>query len=259
MPWRRLWVISWRCCSSGSPLISTTLSSMRVKMRTTLRILVPVEARIGAERVLHEAGQVDRAEQAGAVGRQRLLAARVGRADRLAPPVVVQLVDPVDEDEARLGEVVGGDHDHVPQVAGAQLAVDPAGHQAVVAHDVVVVHRPFAPDHLGRIVQIQVGLFLLVHREDQRPVGVVFHRLHELVGDQQAQVELAQPAVLALGADELAHVRVADVEGAHLRAAPPAGGADGEAHLVEDIHERQRPAGVRAGAGYEASRAGAGC
>ncbi|MNZ87094.1 hypothetical protein D3C78_1059430 [compost metagenome] len=42
-----------------------------------------------------------------------------------------------------------------------------------------------------------------------------------------------------------------DVEGGHLRTAPPAGGADGEAHLVEDIHERQRPAGARAGAGHQ--------
>ncbi len=37
MPWRRLRSISPRCCSNGSPLISTTLSSMRVKIFTTLR------------------------------------------------------------------------------------------------------------------------------------------------------------------------------------------------------------------------------
>ena len=37
MPWRRLERISWRCCSSGRPLISTTLSSMRVKIFTTSR------------------------------------------------------------------------------------------------------------------------------------------------------------------------------------------------------------------------------
>src|SRR5690606_9158720 len=66
-----------------------------------------------------------------------------------------------------------------------------------------------------------------------------------------AQVDLAPPAVLALGADEFAHVRTADIEGAHLRAPATAGGAHGEAHLVEDIHERQRAAGVRAGAGNE--------
>ncbi|MCY1250181.1 hypothetical protein D9M72_637940 [compost metagenome] len=35
MPCRRLRRISWRCCSSGRPLTSTTLSSMRVNTRTT--------------------------------------------------------------------------------------------------------------------------------------------------------------------------------------------------------------------------------
>src|SRR5690606_26142403 len=74
--------------------------------------------------------------------------AGVGGADRLAPPVVVQLVDAVDEDEARLGEVVGGDHDHVPQVTGLHATVHAAGDHAVLAHDVVVVDRPVAPDDL---------------------------------------------------------------------------------------------------------------
>ncbi len=211
-----------------------------------LAVGVPVETRLGAEGVDDEMSQVDRAQQAGAIGRQRLLAAGVGGADRFAPPVVVQLVDPVDEDEARLGVVIGGDHDHVPQMPRLDAPVDPAGNQPVLADNVVVVHRPLAPEHLFGVLQIQLGGFLGVHREDQRPLGVGLHRLHELVGDQQTEVELTQPAVLALGADEFAHVRMTDIEGAHLRAATSAGRADGEAHLVEDIHERQRPAGVRA-------------
>lgn len=37
MPWRRLRRISLRCCSSGRPFTSTTLSSMRVNTRTTSR------------------------------------------------------------------------------------------------------------------------------------------------------------------------------------------------------------------------------
>ena len=90
--------------------------------------------------------------------------------------------------------------------------------------------------------------FLLADREGELPVRVVAHGVHELVGDEQAQVELAQPAVLALGADELHHIRMADIEGAHLRAAATAGGGHGEAHLVVDIHERQRAGGVRTGA-----------
>jgi hypothetical protein len=82
----------------------------------------PSRSGLVGERIAHELGQVDRAQQAGAVGRQRLLAAGVGGADVLAPPVVVHLVDAVDQDEARLGEVVGRDHDHVPQVRRADVA-----------------------------------------------------------------------------------------------------------------------------------------
>ena len=212
-------------------------------------VFVPVETGLVGERVAHEVGEVDRAEQAGAVRRQRLLAARVGGADVLAPPVVVHLVDAVDQDETRLGIVIRGHHDHVPQVAGTDVAVDLAGDQAVLAVDVVLVGGPFAPDHLGGVGQVDLVLFLDVHREHQRPVLVVLDRFHEAVGDQQAQVELAQAAVLALGADEVLGVRMRDVERAHLRAAATAGGGHGEAHLVVDIHERQRAGGVRTGAG----------
>ena len=214
-------------------------------------VFVPVEARVGAERVDDEMGEVDRAQQAGAIGRQRLLAAGIGRANRFAPPVVVQLVDPVDKNEARLGVIVGGDHDHVPQMSRLDSPVDLAGHQSVVAHDVAVMARPFAPQHLLGVGQIQLGFFLQVQRKDQRPIRVGFYRLHEFVGDQQAEVELPQPAVFAFGADEFAHVRMTDIKGAHLRTPAPAGRADGKAHLVEDIHERQRAAGMRASAGHK--------
>ena len=44
---------------------------------------------------------------------------------------------------------------------------------------------------------------------------------------------------------------MADIEGAHLRAASAAGRGHGEAHLVVDIHERHRPGGIGAGAGHE--------
>ena len=77
--------------------------------------------------------------------------ARVGGADVLAPPVVVHLVDAVDEDEARLGEVVGGRHDDVPHAPRRQGLVDLAGDQALVVDDVALVHRPFAPDELRRV------------------------------------------------------------------------------------------------------------
>jgi len=72
------------------------------------------------------------------------------------------------------------------------------------------------------------------------------HRVHEAVGDQQRQIELAQAAVLALGADEILHVGMRDLERAHLRAAAAARRRHREAHLVVDIHERHRPGRVRA-------------
>jgi hypothetical protein len=76
---------------------------------------------------------------------------------------------------------------------------------------------------LAFIGEIELALLLDVHRKHQRPVAVMLDRLHEALGDQQREVELAQPAVLALGADEFLDVRMADVERAHLRAAPTAG------------------------------------
>ena len=178
--------------------------------------------------------------------------ARVGGADVLAPPVVVHLIDAIDQHEAGLGEVVRRGHDDVPHAACRQRLVDLAADEAVVTRDVGLGRRPFAPHVLGRVAQVRlVGLeFLLRQREGELPVAIVLHRLDELVCHQQRQVELPQATVLALGADELHRIGVADVERAHLRAAAAAGGGNGEAHLVVDIHERQRARGVGAGAGH---------
>ena len=133
--------------------------------------------------------------------------------------------------------------------AGSGL-VDAAGHQTFLVDDVAVVRRPFAPDEMLRIAQIRLlGIELApTDRERELPLALLAHRLHELIGDQQRQVELPQPAVLALGAHEIHGVGMADVEGAHLRAAPAAGRGHGETHLVVDIHERQRARGIGAGA-----------
>ena len=59
-----------------------TLSSMRTAMRTASNS--SRSRRVRAERSPHQRRQVDRAEKAGAVGRQRLLAAGIGRLDGLA-------------------------------------------------------------------------------------------------------------------------------------------------------------------------------
>ncbi len=210
--------------------------------------LFPVEVRVIAERRHDELREIDRAEQARAVRRQRLLAAGVGRANVLAPPVVVHLVDAIDEHEAGLGKVVRRGHDHVPHAPRRQRAVDPARDEPARVGHVVGLARPVAPDDLRGVAELDLvlGGLLLGDRERELPRLVVLHGIHELVGDQQRQVELAQPAVLAFRADEVHRVGMADVERAHLRAAPTAGRRDREAHLVVDIHERERPGGISA-------------
>ena len=76
-----------------------------------------VELGILLEGVPHQAREVDRAEQARAVGRQRLLAAGVGGEDLFAVGEVVGPVDAVDEDHAGLGVGVGRADDALPQRA----------------------------------------------------------------------------------------------------------------------------------------------
>ena len=247
MPWRRLRMISSRCCSQRQAVDLDHVVEHAREDAHDLAVLVPVEARLVRERVAHEAGQVDRAEQARAVRRQRLLAARVGGADRLAPPVVVHLVDAVDQHEAGLGEVVRGGHDHVPHALGRQRSCRPCrapGLRRCGRSWTASGHS--RQTYLLRSVGVLAGDLGFAHREGELPVLVLAHGPHELVGDQQRQVELAQPAGLALGADELHRVRMADVERAHLRAAAAAGRRHGEAHLVVDIHERERARGVGA-------------
>ena len=94
--------------------------------------LFPVEIRALAERRDNELREVDGAEQARAIRRERLLAAWIGGANILAPPVVVHLVDAIDQHEARLGEVISRRHDHVPHPPRRQGAVNPARDEAPV-------------------------------------------------------------------------------------------------------------------------------
>jgi hypothetical protein len=79
------------------------------------------EVELGAfgEGVLDEQRQVDRPQAAAAVGRQRLFGAGVGGLDDFAVVEVVVLVHAVEEEDARLGVVVGGFHHLVPEVARA--------------------------------------------------------------------------------------------------------------------------------------------
>ncbi len=176
---------------------------------------------------------------------------RVGGPDLFAEPVVVHLIDLVDQDEPGLGEIVGGGHDHVPHPSGTQMLVDLAGYAAFVVCNVAFLRRPLPPGDLIGIGKINPLAFRLLggQRKGERPPVVPLYRFHELLRNQQGKIELPQPAVFALGADEVEHVGMTNVEGRHLRAAPAAGRGHRETHAVVDVHERQGPGGIGAGAG----------
>ena len=106
--------------------------------------------------MIDKTGEIDGAEEAGAIGRQGLLAARIGGLDRLAIGEIVLGVDAVDEDHPRLGGNVGGAENLLPQLARLYRAIGPAG-------------------------------------EYKGPAGVRSHRIHECIGDQDREVEHAQP------------------------------------------------------------------
>src|SRR3954468_313037 len=129
-PTRRLAIASLRCCSSGQAVTSSTLSSMRIATSTVRAKCSKSKRPRSVEGAVREglgegARKIVGAEAAAAVGRQRLLGARVSGLDRLAVVEVVVAVDAVEEQDARLGMVVGRAHDLVPELARADLAINP--------------------------------------------------------------------------------------------------------------------------------------
>ena len=124
MPCRRLRRISSRCGDSGRPLISTTLSSMRVNTLTTSRNSAQSKRAASLNGARTNLVRLTDPSKTRAVRRQRLLAARIGRADRLAPPIVVHLVDAVDQHETGLREIECRRHDDVPDTPRRQRPVD---------------------------------------------------------------------------------------------------------------------------------------
>ena len=106
-----------------------------------------IHCRLSGERVEYKTGQVDRAEQAGAIRGQGLFAARIGGADIFTVIQIVHFVDAVYQDEARFREIIGGMHDFFPQL-----------------------HR------MHRLVHFAF--------EHQFPVLVIFHRIDEFVGNR---------------------------------------------------------------------------
>ena len=212
-------------------------------------VLVPVEIGFRGKGVAHKLGQVHRAEQAAAVRGQGLLTAGVGGADIFTEPVVIALVDLVDQDKARLRVVISGRHNGVPQLLGANSFVDATGNQSIFIGGIGLCGREVLPDNIVT-VEVETALDLFAaHREGQIPGAVSANRFDELFGNQQRQVELAQATVFALGADKVKYIRVTDIEGCHLRTAAATGRGDGETHLVVDIHKGERAGSVGTGTG----------
>ena len=122
-------------CSSGYSLTSMTLSRKRTARWTTSPRAIPIDIRLTvADR--HEAGEIDRAEVARLVRKQRLLAARVRRLDLAERRGRVVPVHPVDEDDARVTGRPRHLDDELVDLARIELTVDlprPRVHEVVRA------------------------------------------------------------------------------------------------------------------------------
>ena len=128
---------------------------------------------------------------------------------------IVVAVHAVEEEDARLGVIVGGAHDLIPQVTGAHLAGDP---QTVVA----LVEPPAFMSLFGSARCIS----------STSPSAL--DGLHERIGDADRDVEVGQVAVV-LGVDEDFDIRMVAAQHAHLRHGG-AGRFDGFARAVEHAH-----------------------
>ena len=76
--------------------------------------LLPIKGRFGREWIFYKSGQIDRTQQTGSMRWQGLFTTRIGGTHFLTKPVVVHLIDLVDENKTRLGVVKVGTHDQVP-------------------------------------------------------------------------------------------------------------------------------------------------
>ena len=89
----------------------------------------PVESGFVSKRVKNKTSQIDRTKQASAIRRKWLFATGVGCTNAFVEPVVVHLIDLVDQDETRLGKIIGGGHDQVPQATCWQGTINTAGNK----------------------------------------------------------------------------------------------------------------------------------
>ena len=179
---------------------------------------------VKTEGMLNKARQDDGAEVAAAVWRQWLFAARIGSSNVFAIRQVVIQIDMVQKQNAGLGEVIGGLHDRVPQLACGQGLVHPHAIRPLVGtvgHDVCTRLRA-------------------VH---QFPRRVVVQRAHEGIRHADRHVEVVPAARCALGGDEVQHIRMVDAQHTHLGATACAGTLNSGARLVKDVDVAARAGG----------------
>jgi len=155
-----------------------------------------IESSLFSEWVADKMRQIDRAQAAAAIGRQRLFGTRVGGFDQFAIVQVVVLVHAIQEQDARFGVVVGGLHDLIPQITGTHLAVDP---QAVFA-----LVGTFGQDVFVRFCNV-----------NQFNGIVRFNRFHERISHADRDVEVGQVA-LVFGMDEQLDIRMIATHDTHL-------------------------------------------
>ena len=89
---------------------------------------------------------------------------------------------------------------------------------------------------------------------DAVPLAIGGECFHEVVGDEDREVEIAETSRIALGIDEGFDIGVVDREAAHHCAAPLARRHDRAAHRIPAIHEGQRSRGIGANPQHRASR-----
>ena len=77
-----------------------------------------------AKRIRDQPRHIDRPQQTGAIGRQRLLTTRIGRRNGFAIIEIVGLIDPVDKDHTWFGEFKCGIHDLIPKLDRPQGVID---------------------------------------------------------------------------------------------------------------------------------------
>jgi len=158
---------------------------------------------------------------------------------------------------AVIAEVVdaGRQGDFRAQVRGRDLEPEIAvmlGHHAVhgVGEDDVGLTRrkPGLDQLLEQRARIDLAALGAVTRATQRELGALAHRLHELVGDEHAVVEVQRLAVeVARGfadLEELLDLGVRDVEVARGRTAAQRALADGQREAVHHAHEGNDPRGL---------------